>query len=164
LLANGTLAGLAQVAEQNGTTVFALLSDPTVPHSDDQMAIEAGDAHDPFDDVTMLDLLEERVATSTDVSGYCEYLDMFQYLSYFNMLSVGLSALHPRHIAQMWPYRAVERFNGPFNSTLKNKILVATNTWDPVTPKSLAEKTAALLGDSAEYVEQRGHGVSALKS
>jgi len=89
LLANGTLASLAQVAEQNGTTVFTLLSDPTVPHSDDQMAIEAGDAHDPFDDVTMLDLLEERVATSTDVSGYCEYLDMLQYLSYLTCYQSG---------------------------------------------------------------------------
>jgi len=79
MTANGTLAGLAQVAEQNHTTVFALLTGDVsqIPHSDAQMAIEAGDAHDPFDDLTMLDLLEERVATSAESSGYCEFLPFF---------------------------------------------------------------------------------------
>jgi len=59
----------------------------------------------------------------------------------------------------MWPFRAVERFEGPFDSTLKNTIIIATNTIDPVTPKKNAQKVADLLGDSAQLVEQRGYGV-----
>lgn len=79
ITSNGTLADLAQQADAKGTTVSALLANLSAPHSDSSMAIEAGDAHDPFDDVTTLDLLEERVATSADVSGYCECSRSFQY-------------------------------------------------------------------------------------
>jgi len=79
------------------------------------------------------------------------------------IVPVGGSSLQSRHAALVWPYRAVERYNGPFNSTLKNKILVVTTEADPITPAPNAKKVADLLGDSAEYIEQKGAGVSLLE-
>lgn len=74
MAANGTLAHLAQVAEQNGTTVYSLLTGDftALPHTDAQIAIEGGDAHNPLEELTRHDLFEERVSTSADVSGYCK--------------------------------------------------------------------------------------------
>ncbi|KAL1943402.1 hypothetical protein VTO73DRAFT_4477 [Trametes versicolor] len=57
-----------------------------------------------------------------------------------------------------WPVRAVERYEGPFNKTLANKVMVVSNTFDPVTPLSEAEAVAALLGDNARLVQQHAFG------
>ncbi|KAI0743125.1 TAP-like protein-domain-containing protein [Daedaleopsis nitida] len=51
-----------------------------------------------------------------------------------------------------WPVRAVERYEGPFNKTLANPILVIGNTYDPATPFAGAKATADALGDSATLV------------
>ncbi|KAI8852949.1 hypothetical protein BC829DRAFT_440269 [Chytridium lagenaria] len=39
-----------------------------------------------------------------------------------------------RGAEEYWPVKAAERFTGPWNKTLKNKILIIGNTLDPVTP------------------------------
>ncbi|KAI0350507.1 alpha/beta-hydrolase [Trametes cingulata] len=57
-----------------------------------------------------------------------------------------------------WPVRAVERYQGPFNRTLANRILVLSNLFDPATPLEGAKEVATLLGDSAVLVTQRGFG------
>ncbi|QRV78194.1 Abhydrolase domain-containing protein [Ceratobasidium sp. AG-Ba] len=57
-----------------------------------------------------------------------------------------------------WPARAVERFTGPFNKTLSNKILVIGNEADPSTPFSSAKIVADALGDSAVLIKQEGFG------
>ncbi|EIW56311.1 alpha/beta-hydrolase [Trametes versicolor FP-101664 SS1] len=57
-----------------------------------------------------------------------------------------------------WPVRAVERYQGPFNKTLANKVMVVSNTFDPVTPPSEAEAVVALLGDNARLVQQDAFG------
>ncbi|KAJ3106933.1 hypothetical protein HDU96_008054 [Phlyctochytrium bullatum] len=44
-----------------------------------------------------------------------------------------------------WPARPVERFTGPWNHTLKNKILIIGNTEDPVTPLESARVVESLL-------------------
>ncbi|KAI0350508.1 alpha/beta-hydrolase [Trametes cingulata] len=62
-----------------------------------------------------------------------------------------------------WPVRAVERYQGPFNKTLANKILVVSNVFDPVTPLSNAEVLAGLLGDDARLVVQRGFGHTTIR-
>ncbi|KAI0369593.1 alpha/beta-hydrolase [Pilatotrama ljubarskyi] len=63
-----------------------------------------------------------------------------------------------------WPVRAVERYQGPFNKTLANKVLVVSNVFDPVTPLSDAEVLAGLLGDDARLVIQRGFGHTSIHS
>ncbi|RDX45240.1 alpha/beta-hydrolase [Lentinus brumalis] len=57
-----------------------------------------------------------------------------------------------------WPARSVERYQGPFNKTLANKILIASNIFDPATPLPGAQTVAGLLGEDAVLVEQNGFG------
>ncbi|KAI0331372.1 alpha/beta-hydrolase [Cubamyces sp. BRFM 1775] len=57
-----------------------------------------------------------------------------------------------------WPVRAVERYQGPFNKTLANKVMLFSNTYDPVTPVSGARAVLELLGDDATLVLQDGFG------
>ncbi|RPD55343.1 alpha/beta-hydrolase [Lentinus tigrinus ALCF2SS1-6] len=57
-----------------------------------------------------------------------------------------------------WPVRSVERYHGPFNKTLANKILVLSNLFDPITPLPGAETVARLLGKDAVLVRQNGFG------
>ncbi|KAG8766126.1 hypothetical protein FRC12_007074 [Ceratobasidium sp. 428] len=57
-----------------------------------------------------------------------------------------------------WPVRAVERYTGPWDSVLKNQIIVIGNEFDPITPLRSAESVAAALGDSAVLVTQKGYG------
>ncbi|KZO93914.1 hypothetical protein CALVIDRAFT_539564 [Calocera viscosa TUFC12733] len=63
-----------------------------------------------------------------------------------------------------WPVAPPERFTGPWNHTLRNPILVMSNTADPVTPISSARLVKELLGDSAILVLQHGpgHGTSSV--
>ncbi|KAH7335773.1 TAP-like protein-domain-containing protein [Rhizoctonia solani] len=61
-----------------------------------------------------------------------------------------------------WPARAVERFTGPFNHTLKNKIIVIGNLADPVTPFGNAKAVAEALGDSAVLLKHNGYGHTSL--
>ncbi|KAL1728176.1 Alpha/Beta hydrolase protein [Schizophyllum commune] len=57
-----------------------------------------------------------------------------------------------------WPVRAVERYSGPWNKKLSNKILVIGNQADPVTPFRNAKQVADQLGESAVLIEQSGYG------
>ncbi|KAG8736013.1 hypothetical protein FRC10_009886 [Ceratobasidium sp. 414] len=59
-----------------------------------------------------------------------------------------------------WPVRAVERFTGPFNKTLSNKIIVIGNEADPSTPFLSAKSVADALGDSAILIEQDDFGTN----
>lgn len=75
-----------------------------------------------------------------------------------------------------WPVRSVERYQGPFNKTLANKIIVASTTastatplvvrvadwllqFDHITPLSSAKVLAGLLGEHASLVELKAFGV-----
>lgn len=80
-----------------------------------------------------------------------------QRLSYRSRL-VGIQFPQPCHLCHRWPVRAVERFAGPWNSILKNPIIIIGNKADPATPFLDASTVAGWLGDSATLVEQDGCG------
>ncbi|KAG8774058.1 hypothetical protein FRC12_002175 [Ceratobasidium sp. 428] len=61
-----------------------------------------------------------------------------------------------------WPVRAVERYTGPWNKALSNKIIIIGNKADPITPLKSAQRVAAALGDSAVLVEQDDWGHTSL--
>ncbi|CAE6378531.1 unnamed protein product [Rhizoctonia solani] len=61
-----------------------------------------------------------------------------------------------------WPVRAVERFTGPFNHTLQNKIMVIGNLYDPITPFISAKVVADALGNSAVLLKHNGYGHTSL--
>ncbi|KAF8715263.1 MEROPS serine peptidase family S33, partial [Rhizoctonia solani] len=60
-----------------------------------------------------------------------------------------------------WPYRAVERLDSPWKtslSKLSKPLLILGNTIDPITPYKSAEKVAHALADSAVLVTQEAYG------
>ncbi|KAJ3106212.1 hypothetical protein HDU97_006845 [Phlyctochytrium planicorne] len=61
-------------------------------------------------------------------------------------------------ICKYWPSEARERFAGPWRHEMKNKILIASNTLDPVTPIESAKKVSRLLGpsNSALLIQESG--------
>ncbi|KAL1757025.1 Alpha/Beta hydrolase protein [Schizophyllum commune] len=68
----------------------------------------------------------------------------------------------PGNACFAWPARAVERYTGPWDNKLKNKILIIGNTADPITPFENAQLMTQLLGDSAVLVKQDGFGHTSL--
>ncbi|KAL1677033.1 Alpha/Beta hydrolase protein [Schizophyllum commune] len=60
----------------------------------------------------------------------------------------------PGNLCFAWPVRAVERYTGPWNKQLRNRILVIGNTADPITPLVNAQLMVDLLGDSAALLTQ----------
>ncbi|KAI0709174.1 Alpha/Beta hydrolase protein [Earliella scabrosa] len=61
-----------------------------------------------------------------------------------------------------WPVRSVERYQGPFNKPLANRILIASTTYDHITPLDGAQRLAGLLGENASLVEMRAFGHTTL--
>ncbi|QRV92088.1 Abhydrolase domain-containing protein [Ceratobasidium sp. AG-Ba] len=59
-----------------------------------------------------------------------------------------------------WPYRAVERYSGPWNVSFPNSepLLIIGSALDSVTPFKSAEKVARLFGEKAVLVKQEAHG------
>ncbi|KAI5899331.1 uncharacterized protein SCHCODRAFT_02682358 [Schizophyllum commune H4-8] len=72
----------------------------------------------------------------------------------------------PGNLCFAWPVRAVERYTGPWNKRLKNRILILGNTADPITPLENAQLMVDLLGDSAALLTQDlfGHAFFAEQS
>ncbi|TFK84554.1 alpha/beta-hydrolase [Polyporus arcularius HHB13444] len=94
---------------------------------------------------TMTDVLEAVIAGTRNVS---------------HMLGAILPA--PLYQCSFWPVRSVERYQGPYNKTLANKILIASNTLDPVTSLAGAEVLAGLLGEDAVLVRINAFGHTTL--
>ncbi|KAI9329009.1 alpha/beta hydrolase fold-domain-containing protein [Zopfochytrium polystomum] len=57
-----------------------------------------------------------------------------------------------------WP-RPVERYTGPWNRTLSNKVLLISNTLDPVTPLSNGKAVASVMTEAnSVLLTQKGYG------
>ncbi|KAI0769269.1 TAP-like protein-domain-containing protein [Trametes elegans] len=76
---------------------------------------------------------------------------------------VGACYPSPWAVCPLWPFRAVERYQGPFNKTLANKVLMLSNTLDPVTSLSGAEAVARAAGDNARLVRLAALGHSTIQ-
>ncbi|KAF8579923.1 alpha/beta-hydrolase [Ramaria rubella] len=84
-----------------------------------------------------------------------ESLDVLKTVSRFAMSVV---TTEPDSGCQFWPVTPPERFEGPWNHTLKNPILIHSNTADPVTPLSSGEAIRKLLGNSSRLAIRQGPG------
>ncbi|TFK83377.1 alpha/beta-hydrolase [Polyporus arcularius HHB13444] len=107
-------------------------------------AITCGDAID-LHGVTMEEQFKGIIDTARNIS------HMF-----------GASWPAPDYLCGFWPVRSVERYQGPFSKKLANKIIVASNVYDPVTPLAGAEAIASQLGEDAVLVRQNGFGHTTL--
>ncbi|KAI0698769.1 TAP-like protein-domain-containing protein [Earliella scabrosa] len=112
-------------------------------------AIMCGDGIDASGTVTMRSVFEDIIATSRDVSHFRLRL---------MRRAVGSQWPFASYWCSVWQERAVERYHGPFNKTLANRILVVGNTHDPITPFHGAKTLADLLGDQAAFVRVNGFG------
>jgi len=122
-------------------------------------AIACGDSIDQAD-ITTQAVFDELIRVVKVVSPMCtwpHYDHFLQYASY-HLCPVGIQFPQPCHFCHRWPARAVERFAGPWNSTLKNPIIIIGNKADPATPFLDASIVAGWLGDSATLVKQDGYG------
>ncbi|KAI0807370.1 TAP-like protein-domain-containing protein [Fomes fomentarius] len=96
---------------------------------------------------------------SVDVDPRVNMTDVFKaVIKGTQTVSHMFASVWPSLTCSFWPVRAVERYQGPFNKTLANKIVIASNTYDPVTPLSGAQALAGFLGDSAALVRLNGFG------
>ncbi|KZS87451.1 hypothetical protein SISNIDRAFT_460849 [Sistotremastrum niveocremeum HHB9708] len=100
---------------------------------------------DPRTNPTVDDLVDEGMATISKVS-----------------LHFGVSSTisEPDGGCQFWKYvgGGVERYSGPWNKTLSNKILIVSNTADPVTPIASAKLLHNLLKNSSSLLVQNSPG------
>ncbi|EIW63913.1 uncharacterized protein TRAVEDRAFT_41339 [Trametes versicolor FP-101664 SS1] len=103
-------------------------------------AILCGDSIDPRG-TNMTDVFEIIISASRNTS---------------EMFSAGWPTSF--YTCPFWPVRAVERYSGPFNKTLANKVMVVGNTFDPRTPLPEAEAVVGFLGDSATLIQQHAFG------
>lgn len=78
--------------------------------------------------------------------------------------SVGL--MEPDGGCQFHPAsgRAPERFTGPWNNTLSTKMLIVSNTHDPITPLTSGRELNTLMGDSSTLLVQKSAGHCSLGS
>lgn len=122
-------------------------------------AISCGDSIDESN-ITSQAVFNELIRVVKDVSPMCK-----RHISIappppptYSLYLVGGQFPQPAHFCHRWPSRAIERFTGPWNHTLKNPIIIIGNKADPATPFLDASRVAGWLGDSATLVEQDGFG------
>lgn len=122
-------------------------------------AITCGDSINQSDIATQV-VFDELVRVVQNISPMCKRLCYGYFLrhSSYQLCTVGIQFPQPCHFCHRWPARAVERFTGPWNNTLKNPIIIIGNKADPATPFLDASTVAGWLGDSATLVEQDGYG------
>ncbi|KAF8579924.1 hypothetical protein K439DRAFT_1620181 [Ramaria rubella] len=82
-----------------------------------------------------------------------ESLDVLNTVTRF-ALSVAIS--EPDSGCQFWPVTPPEKFQGPWNHTLNNPILIHSNLADPATPLSNGRLVKQLLGASASLAIREG--------
>ncbi|KAJ3095927.1 hypothetical protein HDU97_006352 [Phlyctochytrium planicorne] len=101
-----------------------------------------------------------RCTDGEDLSGY-SIDDLFKWTERADRVSflVRGSALEETSTCRHWT-RPVERYAGPFNKKLKNKILILSSTTDPVTPLASAKKVHSLLfpQQSSYFITHHGYG------
>lgn len=106
--------------------------------------IFCGDSVDGNPDVTAKDVFDQIVNVTQTVSPWFGGL---WYQAYY---------------CPFWPVRAVERYNGPFNKTLKNPVLLIGDEADPATPFVGAQAVANVMGDNAVLVKENSFGHTSL--
>ncbi|KAG8917744.1 hypothetical protein FRC02_002894 [Tulasnella sp. 418] len=104
-------------------------------------AITCGDAIDTSNITTRV-MLDEIISVTENVS---------------SLYGPALSS-EAGNYCHRWGVRAAERFTGPWNATLANRILVTGNTADPITPLSNSKWVADQFGDKATLLIQNAYG------
>jgi len=131
---------LSQAMRSNGTLLVDSIP-PDFTTDLERLAVICSDQ--PHIDVP---LAEEFIESS---------LDLLRNVSGFAM---SMLTTEPTQGCEYWPVEPRERFVGPWNSTLRNPILIVSNTADPVTPLWVARGVQRRLSHSSRLLLQDGPG------
>ncbi|KAI0634190.1 TAP-like protein-domain-containing protein [Trametes polyzona] len=130
-----------QAINGDGSAVLNTLQDSQFLQDLERSAVSCND-NKPFDAPTPEEVIDEQ-------------LYVLQHVSRFG-LAVVVS--EPDAGCQFWPVTPPERFLGPWNHTLRNPILIVSNTADPATPLSNGKLVDETLGNSARLLVQDSPG------
>ncbi|CAE6463673.1 unnamed protein product [Rhizoctonia solani] len=132
---------------------------PIAPIRRDNNANSSDPANDyAYQSITCADAVD--AGNSTTKQGFDTVVDVVN--NYSRMFGPFMAWYAGGMYCHHWPVRAVERFTGPFNHTLQNKIMVIGNLYDPITPFISAKAVAEALGDSAILLKHNGYGHTSL--
>ncbi|KAI0772752.1 TAP-like protein-domain-containing protein [Trametes elegans] len=79
-------------------------------------------------------------------------------LEHVSRFSLSVVVAEPDAGCQYWPVTPPERFLGPWNHTLRNPILIISNTADPATPLANGKVVHETLGNSSRLLVQDSPG------
>ncbi|KAH8102176.1 Alpha/Beta hydrolase protein [Cristinia sonorae] len=96
-----------------------------------------------FDAPKIEDIVDEQLYTYQNVSRFI--------FAVANLENADFGCQH-------WSITPPERFHGPWSHTLKNPILILSNTADPVTPLASGKKVQEQLGNSSRLLVLDGPG------
>ncbi|KAI0634191.1 TAP-like protein-domain-containing protein [Trametes polyzona] len=113
--------------------------------------------------------LERSAVTCNDAAPYAppapqDVIDEQLYdLEHVSRFSLSVVTSEPDSGCQYWPVTPPERFLGPWNRTLKNPMLIISNTLDPATPLRSGKLALERQGNaSAHLLIQNGPGHTSL--
>ncbi|THH28990.1 hypothetical protein EUX98_g5196 [Antrodiella citrinella] len=123
----------------------SLLLDLNEPTSNCDLSRTAVACNDQplFKAPTIEEMVDERLYVYQNVSRFAFAAENVEYVDFG---------------CQYWPAMPPEKFQGPWNHTLQNPILVLSNTLDPITPVLSGQTVAELLGSSARLLIMDGPG------
>ncbi|KAI0372413.1 hypothetical protein BV20DRAFT_991265 [Pilatotrama ljubarskyi] len=134
-------AALAQAMAGNGTAVLNSVNTKDLKDLE-RSAVSCND-NKPFAPPTPEEVIDEQLYDTEHVSRFS--------------LTVVIS--EPDAGCQFWPVTPPERFLGPWNHTLRNPMLIISNTLDPATPLASGKRALKRQGKkSAGLLVQDGPG------
>ncbi|KAL1948533.1 hypothetical protein VTO73DRAFT_12608 [Trametes versicolor] len=136
---------LAQAIAGNGTAILDAVNTKDLVDLE-RSAVSCND-NKPFKAPTPAEVIDEQLYDQAHVSRF----------------SLTVVVSEPDAGCQFWPVTPPERFLGPWNQTLKNPMLIISNTLDPATPLRSGRLALERQGnDSARLLVQNGPGHTSL--
>ncbi|KAI0664136.1 TAP-like protein-domain-containing protein [Cubamyces menziesii] len=138
---------IAQALSGNGTAMLNADNEGLQETKDlERSAVSCNDAR-PFAPPTPQQVIDEQLYDQAHVSRF----------------SLATVTSEPDAGCQFWPVTSLERFQGPWNRTLKNPMLIISNTLDPATPLTSGQRAQERQGNhSARLLIQDGPGHTSL--
>ncbi|KAI0672369.1 TAP-like protein-domain-containing protein [Trametes maxima] len=137
----GAAKAFARAMAGDGTAVLNTLQSGQFLRDLERSAVSCND-NKPFPAPTPEEVIDEQLYALEHVSRFA--------------LAVVVS--EPDAGCQFWPVTPPERFLGPWNSTLRNPVLIISNTADPATPLANGKLVDETLGNSSRLLVQDSPG------
>ncbi|KAH9854634.1 TAP-like protein-domain-containing protein [Lenzites betulinus] len=136
---------VAQAIDGDGTAILNAVNEKD--NTDLQRSAVSCNDQNPFAPPTAQQVIDEQLYD----------------LAHVTRFSLSVVTSEPDAGCQFWPVTPPERFLGPWNNTLKNPMLVISNSLDPATPLKSGQLAQERQGNaSARLLVQNGPGHTSL--